>query len=120
VGALRPLKFCRHLPALGWEPVVLCDLHESDAIDVTLSEALPAEVTVVRDWSRTARRNEAAVARGTACSPLTLAYTPARWVACTLAARAWLRCPPRAAASARRRLVLSTSSAVAETSMVSG
>lgn len=64
VGALRPLKFCRHLPALGWQAVVLCDLHESDAIDVTLSEALPAEVTVVRDWSRTARRNEAAVARG--------------------------------------------------------
>ena len=44
--------------------MVLCDLHASDAIDVTLSEALPAEVTVVRDWSLMARSNEAAVARG--------------------------------------------------------
>jgi glycosyltransferase involved in cell wall biosynthesis len=64
VGALRPLKFARHLPEFGWAPIVLCDLHESDAMDRTLVDAVPDSTVVVRDWSRTSRRNEEAFVRG--------------------------------------------------------
>jgi len=51
VGALRPLKFVRHLPALGWQPVVLCDLWPGAAQDASLLDLVPAEVIVKRDWS---------------------------------------------------------------------
>ncbi len=56
VGALRPLKFVRHLPALGWLPVVLADLWPSDAVDVSLRAEVPAEVPVIFDYSHRAAR----------------------------------------------------------------
>jgi hypothetical protein len=56
VGALRPLKFARHLPELGWAPVVLADLRASDAIDPALAAALPESTVVYRDYSRHAAR----------------------------------------------------------------
>jgi glycosyltransferase involved in cell wall biosynthesis len=52
VGALRPLKFARHLPAHGWTPVVLCDLRASDAVDVDALEAVPTAIPVRYDYAR--------------------------------------------------------------------
>ncbi len=54
VGALRPLKFVRHLPALGWQPIVLCDLWASDAADTELEGLVPQDVIVARNYSRRA------------------------------------------------------------------
>ncbi len=50
VGALRPLKFVRHLHRLGWRAVVLCDLGAGDAVDGALLEALPDSTVVIRDY----------------------------------------------------------------------
>jgi len=55
VGALRPLKLVRQLPALGWRPIVLCDLWPTDAMDASLEAFVPAEVVVVRDYSHRAQ-----------------------------------------------------------------
>lgn len=54
VGALRPLKFARHLPAHGWSPVVLCDLWPGANVDTDLLSAVPETTTIVRQWSRRA------------------------------------------------------------------
>ncbi len=54
VGALRPLKFARHLPAHGWAPVVLCDLWATAQTDPDLLGAVPESTVVVRQWSRRA------------------------------------------------------------------
>lgn len=51
VGALRPLKFARHLPALGWTPVVLCDLWPGAATLAPLLDAVPPQIPVIRDYS---------------------------------------------------------------------
>ena len=58
VGALRPLKFVRHLPANGWIPTVLCDLQAKDPVNWDLVQTIPAEVEVVRDYGPRARRLE--------------------------------------------------------------
>ncbi len=58
VGALRPLKFARHLPDYGWAPVVLCDLWPKAKTDPTLLEAVPESTIVVRSYSRRARSAE--------------------------------------------------------------
>ncbi len=55
VGALRPLKFARHLPASGWRPVVLCDLWPGAQVDLDLLDAVPPETVVLRDWTRRAQ-----------------------------------------------------------------
>ena len=52
VGALRPLKFARHLPTHGWAPVVLADLHESDGMSRALLDAVPPSTLVRWDYSR--------------------------------------------------------------------
>lgn len=57
-GALRPLKFARHLPQHGWAPVVLCDLWPTDEVDPELLDAVPDTTVVVRDYSRRARPAE--------------------------------------------------------------
>ncbi len=54
-GALRPLKFARHLPDHGWAPVVLCDLWPGASTDPGLMEAVPESSIVLRDYSRRAR-----------------------------------------------------------------
>ncbi|WP_199351179.1 glycosyltransferase [Haliangium ochraceum] len=59
VGAMRPLKFVQHLGAHDWEPVVLSDLWAHQPIANGLVERVPAELEVVRDYSRGARRAEA-------------------------------------------------------------
>ncbi len=51
VGALRPLKFVRHLPDFGWAPVVLADLGRGDAIDQRLYDLVPDSCKVVWDYS---------------------------------------------------------------------
>jgi glycosyltransferase involved in cell wall biosynthesis len=56
VGALRPLKFARHLPEHGWAPVVLCDLWPGAKTDPTLSDAIPESSIIVRDYSWRAAR----------------------------------------------------------------
>jgi glycosyltransferase involved in cell wall biosynthesis len=58
VGAMRPLKFVRHLREHGWEPVVLCDLWPGAAMAGGLAERVPADIEVVRDYSRRARPTE--------------------------------------------------------------
>jgi len=55
VGALRPLKFCRHLPALGWEPVVLADLHDGATLNRQLFDAVPSSIPLIYDYSDRAR-----------------------------------------------------------------
>jgi hypothetical protein len=52
VGALRPLKFARHLPSHGWSPVILADLRPGDATSAGLLEQLPEAATVRFDYSR--------------------------------------------------------------------
>ena len=64
VGALRPLKFARHLPTHGWAPVVLADLHESDGMSQALVDALPSSTTVRWDYSRHAADAARAFAAG--------------------------------------------------------
>ena len=51
VGALRPLKFARHLPACGWQPVVVCDLWPSDAVDLRMCDHVPPQTPVLRTYS---------------------------------------------------------------------
>ena len=58
VGALRPLKFARHLPTFGWAPVVLADLWSGEPIDDALADAVPDSTIVIRDWSRRAAPEE--------------------------------------------------------------
>jgi hypothetical protein len=55
VGALRPLKFVRHLPALGLRPVVLADAPQG-ARDERLLGAIPSDVVVVHDYGPGTRR----------------------------------------------------------------
>lgn len=71
VGALRPLKFVRHLTRLGWDAVVLADLETGSASDPALAEAIPESTVVVRDygWS-TARRERRSRTRSDAPSSL--------------------------------------------------
>ena len=54
VGALRPLKFVRHLPDYDWASVVLCDLWPGAATDPDLLPGVPDSTIVVRDYSRRA------------------------------------------------------------------
>ncbi len=54
VGALRPLKLVRQLPALGWQPVVLCDLWPSDGMDAELERFVPEQAVVLREYSHRA------------------------------------------------------------------
>lgn len=69
VGALRPLKFARHLPAFGWAPVVLADLRPEEAVDPRLTGFVPATTTVIHDYGRHARVQAEAVASGEARAP---------------------------------------------------
>ncbi len=50
VGALRPLKFVRHLGACGWEPVVLADFHPGATGAPELAAAVPPGVEVHFDY----------------------------------------------------------------------
>lgn len=59
VGALRPIKFARHLPALGWQPIVLADLWPTDGMDAQLQQFVPEQVQVVYDFSHRAAKAHA-------------------------------------------------------------
>ena len=50
VGALRPLKFVRHLPDYGWDPIVLCDLRRDDILDRSLLETVPKNIEIIRNY----------------------------------------------------------------------
>lgn len=60
VGALRAVRFCRHLPSEGWRPVVLCDFEPERGYDATVGGGLPSEVVVEVAWRA---GSEAALAR---------------------------------------------------------
>ena len=69
VGALRPLKFVRHLPAQGWLPVVLCDLWPSDGMDPELEAFVPADIPVHYNYSHRATPTLQALHAGTLTKP---------------------------------------------------
>ena len=50
VGALRAVKFCRHLPSQGWRPVVLCDMEAARGFDPSLEALPPADLCVEVGW----------------------------------------------------------------------
>ena len=50
VGALRAVKFCRHLPVQGWRPVVLSDMEAARGFDPSLEALLPADLCVEVGW----------------------------------------------------------------------
>ena len=50
VGALRAVKFCRHLPVQGWRPVVLCDMEAARGFDPSLEALLPPGLCVEVGW----------------------------------------------------------------------
>lgn len=50
VGALRPLKFVRHLREFGWEPIVLTDFEWGEPASAQLLDALPPELTIHRTY----------------------------------------------------------------------
>jgi glycosyltransferase involved in cell wall biosynthesis len=52
VGARRPLMLVRHLPRHGWHPVVLAARPGLEPIDPTLSDLVPADIPVVREYGR--------------------------------------------------------------------
>lgn len=64
VGALRAVKFCRHLPSQGWRPVVLCDVEPSRGFDPSLEALLPDEICVEVGWRRGSAASLAEVTRG--------------------------------------------------------
>lgn len=68
VGALRAVKFSRHLPAQGWRPVVLCDFEPARGFDPSLESRLPSELVVEVNWSAESAAALAA-ARGGRCAP---------------------------------------------------
>ena len=51
-GAMRPLGFCRNLPARGWQPMVLTTIpgcvHPTHPVDAKLGERVPSTINVVR------------------------------------------------------------------------
>lgn len=92
VGALRPIKFARHLPVFGWQPVVLCDLFASDPIHPALEAVVPTDIEVIADFS-----GEAAEAWKTRHQRHAAARTrPARKPGEEVDLRRWLRGPLRA------------------------
>jgi glycosyltransferase involved in cell wall biosynthesis len=64
VGALRPLKLARHLPAFGWAPVVLADLPPTEPTDPELLAFVPESTVVIRDYSADAAPTAAAAGLG--------------------------------------------------------
>jgi len=60
VGAKRPLMLARHLPALGWTPVVLAADPAGERNDPSLLDALPADLEVVRQYRAPFSRRPAA------------------------------------------------------------
>lgn len=68
VGALRPLKFARHLPAHGWAPVVVCDLWPGAKTAPGLLEAVPDAVQVHHTYSHRAAKALARWRSGAASS----------------------------------------------------
>ena len=64
VGVLRAVKFCRHLPAQGWRPVVLCDVDPLRGFDPSLEALLPADLCVEVGWRAESAAALAQVTRG--------------------------------------------------------
>jgi len=58
VGAFRPLKFARHMPDFGWQPIVLCDLWPGASTDNQLTTAIPKSTIVLRKYSKHATVTE--------------------------------------------------------------
>jgi glycosyltransferase involved in cell wall biosynthesis len=54
VGAKRPLTMVRHLPAFGWNPVVLTADPTREAVDPALAALVPPDVPVARMYGKPA------------------------------------------------------------------
>ncbi len=64
VGALRPLKFVRHIAQYGWEPVVFCDFRKNYGVNPELEKHLPQHLKIFRTYSRHASANFKAFSEG--------------------------------------------------------
>ncbi len=89
VGALRPLKFVRHLGDHGWHVTVLADLTALQAVERRLWQAVPDAVDVRWDYSGRAQGAFDAAMRAPAP-----AATPAARRRTGLRAPAWLTWSP--------------------------
>lgn len=56
VGAKRPLMLTRHLPALGWTPIVLAADPAGEPTDESLLQAVPQDLVVDRSYRAPFRR----------------------------------------------------------------
>lgn len=63
VGAKRPLMLARHLPAAGWEVVVLTSPSEWDPVDPGMVSQIPADLPVHREYSPARVQSAAPVRR---------------------------------------------------------
>lgn len=68
VGALRPLKFLRHLSGHGYRAIVLADLRSSDKTDRGLFEEVPRDVDVRFEYSAGAQSQFARALSATSSS----------------------------------------------------
>lgn len=91
VGALRPLKFVRHLGAHGWDVTVLADLTSSQSVERRLWDAVPASVDVRWDYSGRAQPAFDAAMQAPSVSTATAAPRAKRG---GLRAPAWLKWSP--------------------------
>lgn len=51
VGALRPLKFIRHIENFGWKPVVFCGFDPNSGVDYSLLSSIPYDIKVYRSYN---------------------------------------------------------------------
>ncbi len=89
MGALRPLKFARHLRDFGWDPIILCDLKAGDSTEPTLDALVPADLHVRYDYSAGAKKQREKYLQQHAAGAAPLAATsepdasappkPSRW-----------------------------------------
>lgn len=51
VGAMRPLKFIRHIGEFGWKPIVFCGFDPKASIDLTLLDLIPSGTIIYRTYN---------------------------------------------------------------------
>lgn len=51
VGAMRPLKFIRHIGEFGWKPIIFCGFDPKSSIDPTLLDLIPPGTIIHRTYN---------------------------------------------------------------------